>query len=260
MLLNTLSGRSLRNLSQYFIFPWILQNFNNNILDWSSEKVYRDLSLPIHAIGIKNLEELDKRYEKNEDEKFHSGTFYSTHAFVSYFLIRQRPFTETHLELQGGNFDTHNRLFNGTEQLSNNSERCLELIPAIYYLPELYMKTNDFSKTINENYNKKELEDFNLPFWSKKDPRKFSLILKKIMENKNVNKNLNLWIDLIFGYKQQGQEAIKNYNVYREMCYELTDEKFEELKNNNELENYLFEKTEFGYVPKQIFSKAHKQS
>ena len=259
MLLNTLSGRSLRNLSQYFIFPWILQNFNNNILDWSSEKVYRDLSLPIHAIGIKNLEELDKRYEKNEDEKFHSGTFYSTHAFVSYFLIRQRPFTETHLELQGGNFDTHNRLFNGTEQLSNNSERCLELIPAIYYLPELYMKTNDFSKTINENYNKKELEDFNLPFWSKKDPRKFSLILKKIMENKNVNKNLNLWIDLIFGYKQQGQEAIKNYNVYREMCYELTDEKFEELKNNNELDNYLFEKTEFGYVPKQIFSKAHKQ-
>ena len=34
-----------------------------------------------------------------EVDKYHSGTFYSTYVFVSYFLIRQRPFSEISLEI-----------------------------------------------------------------------------------------------------------------------------------------------------------------
>ena len=34
MALNCLSGRSLNDLTQYYIFPWILKNFDHNILNW----------------------------------------------------------------------------------------------------------------------------------------------------------------------------------------------------------------------------------
>ena len=33
MLLNTIAGRSLNDLSQYFIFPWIIKDFNKEILN-----------------------------------------------------------------------------------------------------------------------------------------------------------------------------------------------------------------------------------
>ena len=41
------------------------------------------------------------------------GTFYSTHSFVCYFLVRQRPFTEIHLETQDSKFDAPARIFIG---------------------------------------------------------------------------------------------------------------------------------------------------
>ena len=35
-----------------------------------------------------------------------------------------------------------------------------------------------------------------------------------------MSKNLHKWIDLIFGYKQRGQEAIKANNVFHPSAYE----------------------------------------
>ena len=56
MLINTYSGRSYNDLSQYFIFPWILdetylQKYVNqnthlkfeNLIDKKSQKIFRDL-------------------------------------------------------------------------------------------------------------------------------------------------------------------------------------------------------------------------
>ena len=51
ILLNTLSGRALNDLSQYFIFPWIIKDFNKDNLNWMSNSIFRDLSIPIYAIG-----------------------------------------------------------------------------------------------------------------------------------------------------------------------------------------------------------------
>ena len=36
--------------------------------------------------------------------------------------------------------------------------------------------------------------------------------MRKALESDYVSENLNIWIDLIFGYKQRGEEAIKNFN------------------------------------------------
>ena len=258
MALNCFSGRSLNDLTQYFIFPWIIKNFDHNILNWFSSSLYRDLSLPLFACEQK-LSDLKSKYDlQDESDKYHSGTFYSTSAFVCYFLVRQRPFSEIHLEINGGQFDCPDRLFIGTKELSNLSEKQQELIPAIYNLAETYVNNNNFNFGKLQK-NQKEVKDFELPNWAKEDPRKFTLILRKILESEKVNRKLNLWIDLVFGFKQSGIDAIKNYNIFRKACYELHFNEIEEKKINNELEGYLFEKQELGYLPKQLFKKAHKK-
>jgi hypothetical protein len=145
MALNCFSGRSLNDLTQYFIFPWIIKNFDHNILNWFSSSLYRDLSLPLFACEQK-LSDLKSKYDlQDESDKYHSGTFYSTSAFVCYFLVRQRPFAEIHLEINGGQFDCPDRLFIGTKELSNLSEKQQELIPAIYNLAETYVNNNNFN-------------------------------------------------------------------------------------------------------------------
>ena len=253
-LLNVLSGRSLNDISQYFIFPWIIKDFDKNILNWASDSIYRDLSLPLHAFG-KEKEELKNKYKLLDEDKYFCGTFYSTHAFVAYYLLRQHPFTEVHLEIQGATFDDKNRLFNEAEELSNIEGKCQELIPSVYYLPELYIKINSF----NDNDKIKEpIEDFDLPYWSKNDPRKFTLILLKMLENKKISQKLNLWIDLIFGNKQKGQNAINHFNVFRSVCYEFTKHEIEKLDKAKKLEGKLFEKEEMGLVANQLFLNSHK--
>ena len=258
MALNCLSGRSLKDLTQYYIFPWILKDFDHNILNWFNSSLYRNLSLPLYSCEL-NLADLKRKFDLQDiNDKCHTGTFYSTSAFVCYFLIRQRPFTEIHLEIHGGQFDCADRLFIGTRELSIIYEKYQELIPALYNLAEAYINTNNFKfgKMQNKDI---EVKDFNLPNWTKEDPRKFVLILRKILETEKVNKKLNYWIDLIFGYKQTGAEAIKNYNLFRSACYESTPEEIEEKIKNSELQGYLYEKQELGYTAKKIFKKEHKK-
>ena len=256
MLLNIIAGRSFNDLSQYFIFPWIIHDFNKNILNWLSNSIYRDLSLPIHACG-EDKERIINKYNLLDDEKYHSGTFYSTHSFVCYFLIRQRPFTEMHLEIQGAKFDAPSRMFNGVEQLSNLKEKYQEFIPALFNFPELYIKTNYIFDECENN--KEPINDFVLPKWCINDPRKFTLIFKKLLESDKINRKLNSWIDLVFGYKQIGQNAIKSLNIYRNACYPFSSKaEFEKLEKNNELESLLYEKEELGCIGRQLFTKSHK--
>jgi len=257
-LLNILSGRSLNNLSQYFIFPRLLNDFNHSIFNWMSSSIYRDFSYSIIASDPENREDVKKKYETSSGEKYHSGTFYSTYAFVAYFLIRQRPFSEISLEIQGGEFDATDRLFIGAGEICGMRERYQESIPSLMTLPETYINNNKY------NFGKRQsssiyVNDFEMPNWSKDDPRKFSLVIKRILENKNINIKLNKWFDIIFGVGQTCPEAIKFMNVYRKACYELPLEEIEELYKKFELPAVLLEKQELGYMAKQIFKKPHKK-
>ena len=255
ILLNTLGGRTLNDLSQFFIFPWLIQNFNKNTFDWMSNSIYRDLSLPIYACG-EEIEKIKNKYELLDEEKYHSGTFFSAHTFVCYFLIRLHPFVEIHLEIQGARFDAKARMFNGASQLSEITEKFQELIPHLFYLPELYIKLNYILDDINKD--DEIMSDFVLPIWSKNDPRKFTLISRKLLENKNISENLNRWIDLVFGYQQNGPNAEKALNTYRNSCYPLSKTDLEKMTKSGEIESFLYEKEELGYLPKQLFKKPHK--
>jgi Beige/BEACH domain. len=64
-----------------------------------------------------------------------------------------------------------------------------------------------------------------LPQWAH-SPEEFILKHREALESEYVSKHLNEWIDLIFGYKQKGEEAEKAINVYRYLSYEVNDQFF----------------------------------
>jgi len=57
-LLNHLSGRSVLDLSQYPVFPWILRNYHGEDIDLSDIRNYRDLSRPVGALSSDKLQRL----------------------------------------------------------------------------------------------------------------------------------------------------------------------------------------------------------
>lgn len=61
MYLNTLAGRSYNDLMQYPVFPWILNDYESDVLDFSNPNIYRDFSKPMGAQCPQRLEQFLKR-------------------------------------------------------------------------------------------------------------------------------------------------------------------------------------------------------
>lgn len=117
MIVNTLAGRTYKDLTQYPVFPWVLSDYTSDTLDLDDPKVYRDLTKPMGAQTEKRLNLFKERYEalqSLEDSNappFHYGTHYSSSMIVTSFLIRLEPFVQSYLLLQGGKFDHADRMF-----------------------------------------------------------------------------------------------------------------------------------------------------
>jgi hypothetical protein len=56
MKLNTLSGRTYNDLTQYPVFPWIISNYESGNLDLTDSSIYRDLSKPVGALNPTRLQ------------------------------------------------------------------------------------------------------------------------------------------------------------------------------------------------------------
>ncbi len=114
MKLNTISGRTYNDLTQYPVFPWVLTDYKSSTIDLTKKEIYRDLTQPIGALDPKRLNQIIERYKTFEDpsgfiKKFHYGSHYSSSASVLFYLLRLEPFTSLHIDLQGGKFDHPDR-------------------------------------------------------------------------------------------------------------------------------------------------------
>lgn len=56
--INHISGRSVLDLSQYPVFPWVLSHYHGDTLDLHDSRNYRDLSKPVGALNSERLERL----------------------------------------------------------------------------------------------------------------------------------------------------------------------------------------------------------
>jgi hypothetical protein len=67
MFLNSCAGRSFLDLTQYPVFPWILNDYRSEELDLEDPAIYRDLSKPMGALGAKRASQYYERYQTMND-------------------------------------------------------------------------------------------------------------------------------------------------------------------------------------------------
>ncbi|KAJ3438800.1 beige/beach-related [Anaeramoeba flamelloides] len=264
MKLNTIAGRSYNDISQYPIFPWILSDYTSESIDLNDPKVYRDLSKPMGALNedrkLKFIEKYKMFAEQAQESlipPFHYGTHYSSAAVVLYYLIRLEPFTSLGIKLQGGKFDRSDRMFHSIPEtfyncLTNPSD-VKELIPEFFYLSEFLENSNNYD--LGKKQNGEKLNDIILPPWAK-TPEEFIRINRLALESDYVSEHLHEWIDLIFGFKQKGDEAIKAVNVFYYLTYEnaVDIDQIEDPMERKSIEDQI---ENFGQTPTQLFLKPH---
>lgn len=94
-----------------------------------------------------------------------------------------------------------------------------------------------------------------LPAWAK-SPEHFIQMHRKALESDYVSENLNSWIDLIFGYKQQGVEAEKAFNVFMHCTYEgaIDVDAISDPISRRATEDMI---SNFGQTPTQLLKEPH---
>ena len=79
----------LGSLSQYPVFPWILNDYESETLDLNDPSIYRDLSKPVGALNPDRLAMLIERYNDldgfPEEQKFLYGSHYSSPGVVLHY-------------------------------------------------------------------------------------------------------------------------------------------------------------------------------
>ncbi|GJM86375.1 hypothetical protein PR202_ga02228 [Eleusine coracana subsp. coracana] len=172
---------------QYPVFPWVIANYESKILDLECPSTYRDLSK------------------------------------ILCYLARIEPFTTISGQLQGPTLNHDDCVFsdvtrtwnsvlegmNDVKELVSFGEECAVKVPEMFYLPEIFTSVN-FCRRLGPVI---------LPPWAE-NPADFIHKHRKALESDHVSAHLHEWIDLIFGYKQRGKEAVTANNVFPHVTYE----------------------------------------
>ena len=250
--INLFSNRSFKDIYQYPIFP-MLYNHINYKRDMSKHIGFQELcdSAKTRAEMIKTA----YKYTLDESEENPiSGiirlfnTHYSNPVYVSNFLMRLFPYSFPCIELQGDNFDSAARLFYTVEGMMKNTltqkSDLRELIPELFYLPEMFINKNkiDFGQLENND------TIDNVKINGKNDQFEKYKFLSEMRDNLEKESNINLWIDLIFGINQKEN---KNKEIYYEK------ESYVKYENNKKIlfDKINMESTDFGLLPYQLFDK-----
>ena len=250
--LNLLGSRSLEDFSQYPVFPLVISKICNKTI------TYRDMSKPIGMIGDANkVRLLSQKYVKSDNFDnilpYFYGSHYSSPATTFHFLLRMKPFEKGAKSIQNGKFDLPDRLFHSIDNVIDNINKetsdVRELPPELYYQPLFLINVNDLNFGVNQSGTR--VDHVLTPPLMGKSPFRFIYSMRKELESERVSKGLSKWIDLIFGYKQLGTEAIKNKNVFFYLTYQ-NSERFlinAKEKDKEALETQVFH---FGQVPFQL--------
>uniref|UniRef100_A0A673G4T2 Neutral sphingomyelinase (N-SMase) activation associated factor n=1 Tax=Sinocyclocheilus rhinocerous TaxID=307959 RepID=A0A673G4T2_9TELE len=234
--LNNLADRSVNDLSQYPVFPWVISDYSSTQMGQFAEP------FPYHI--------------KISCPRFMYGSHYSSPGYVLFYLVRVAP--EHMLCLQNGRFDQADRMFNSVGETWKN---CLEggtdfkeLIPEFYGSDSSFLK-NLLGLNLGRRQGGGRVENVELPSWAS-DPDDFLEKMRLALESQYVSEHLHEWIDLIFGYKQRGSEAVAAHNVYICQCVCLC---FCSIEDPDQKIAMLTQILEFGQTPRQLFVTHHPQ-
>ncbi|KAM6971756.1 protein FAN isoform 2-T2 [Tautogolabrus adspersus] len=256
--LNNLADRSCNDLSQYPVFPWVLEDYSSKQLDLTNPSTFRDLSRPVGALNQERLNRLLARYRGMPDPPFMYGSHYSSPGYVLFYLVRVAP--EHMLCVQNGRYDHADRMFNSVGETWKN---CLEgatdfkeLIPEFYGSDSSFLE-NKLSLDLGRRQNGSSVGDVVLPPWAS-DSADFLQKHRTALESHFVSEHLHEWIDLVFGFKQRGSEAVAAHNVFHPLTYEGGID-CDSIQDPDQRIAMLTQILEFGQTPKQLFTSPHPQ-
>ena len=271
-IINLLSNRSFKDLYQYPIFPILYKK--NNILE-NQEIKERDLSqhLGIQALNEKSKsrkdiiedsyaasqEEINEQETEGEEieEPCLFNTHYSNPVYICNYLIRIFPYSLLAIEFQGEAFDSANRIFHSIKTTLENTlaqkSDLREMIPEMYYFPDLYYNTNElkFGELLDGSHIDTVI--VNSVNEQKYEKYKYLKNLRDYFESDDLK--LNSWIDLIFGINQKKTKDRRNH--FADFMYLHLDENQQKKDLNNALN---MQKFEFGVQPIQLFDKPFPNS
>jgi len=262
--LNSIADRSIHDLTQYPVFPWVIQDYTSSKLDLQKPSTFRDLSKPIGALNRQRLEYFQERYRTMPEADlatgipppFLYGSHYSTPGYVLFYLVRSAP--QHMLCLQSGKFDAPDRMFHSISEtwlsVLRNPSDVKELIPEFYASDGDFL-VNSSELPLGSMQDGEVLGDVKLPPWAR-SPRDFVRKCRKALESDYVSEHLHEWIDLIFGYKQQGKAAVDAQNLFYYLTYEGAVD-LDSIDNQAERDAIQSQINEFGQCPKQLFASAH---
>ncbi|XP_045426593.1 WD repeat- and FYVE domain-containing protein 4 [Pipistrellus kuhlii] len=265
MHLNTLAGRTHNDYMQYPVFPWVLADYTSQTLNLTNPKTFRDLSKPMGAQTKERRLKFIQRFkevEKTEGDmtvQCHYCTHYSSAIIVASYLVRMPPFIQAFCSLQGGSFDVADRMFHSVQGAWESASRenmsdVRELTPEFFFLPEFLTNCNAVEFGCMQDGT--ALGDVQLPPWADGDPGKFISLHRQALESDFVSANLHHWVDLIFGFKQQGPAAVEAVNTFHPYFYgdKVDLGSIGDPLIRNTILGFV---TNFGQVPKQLFTKPH---
>ncbi|KAI2662277.1 Protein FAN [Labeo rohita] len=216
--LNNLADRSVNDLSQYPVFPWVISDYNSTQLDLLNPASFRDLSKPIGALNTERLERLLERYRDMPEPRFIVGETWK------------------------------NCLEGGTD--------FKELIPEFYGSDSSFLR-NLLGLNLGRRQGGSRVENVELPPWAS-DQDDFLEKMRLALESQYVSEHLHEWIDLIFGYKQKGSEAVAAHNVFHPLTYEGGVD-CDSIEDPDQKIAMLTQILEFGQTPRQLFVTPHPQ-
>ena len=262
LILNMLSGRSFNDPSQYPFMPWVLSDYENPKIDLKNVGVYRDLSKPIGALNEERLETLLSKMTQFDSMGMKPYLFSSGYVCplsVYLWLLREEPFATLHIDIQSNRFDHASRLFYSiplswkTATMHQNDFR--ELTPEFYFSPEFLLNSNGYDLGKVDGI---PLGDVILPNWAS-SAYDFIYTNRKALESEYVSTHLQKWIDLVWGFKQTGENAKKANNLFMPQMYTNIwndPENSQDPTNRAQIEAILWQ---VGQVPPQLFDKPHPQ-
>lgn len=248
MWLNSLSGRSFNDLTQYPIFPWILADYTSNELNLNDSQAYRDFSkvressqshqqqaAVIQPPEIRKKKGMKISIPDSDDtnteptvtapssQTIAGNVWHCSPLTVLHYLQRLDPYSQAVLKLQrkGVRYPYNKPLDNLGEFYKKSSD---ELIPEFFCLADFLSKWE-------------QGDNIEFPKWCNNNPQRLVATLRKALESAEVSKMLHHWIDLVFGYKQNTKGAQSS---------------FQEEKFNEQL-------LQTGQPPLQLFNKPHPQ-
>jgi len=261
--LNNFSGRSFQNVSQYPVFPWVLDTFSTPNIDLTDNTIYRDLAKNVGMLGDKTrAEDFKSRYELEDLTglgQFHFGSHYSNPGIVFQYMMRIFPIMEAYIKFFSG-LDDPNRMFHSVIESLHSAKRdssdVREIIPEFFAFPDMFINREGLNFGQREE-DKTKINHVVLPKWAKDSPHIFVSLLREALESSYVSNNINRWIDLIFGYQQQGKEAEKAFNIFPRLSYDPA--KILAKTSGPQHDSYRMQAYHWGQTPLQLLLKKHPE-